>query len=75
MVRRDRPSPSAPKTTASRSGGSAARSSRLTASSVSAKAATRKPLSRSTSSPPGQGSMRVHGTWNTVPIETRTLRR
>ena len=27
------------------------------------------------STPPGQGSMRVHGTWNTVPIETRIARR
>ena len=33
------------------------------------------PLSRSSLEPPGHGSMRVHGTWNTVPIETRTLRR
>jgi hypothetical protein len=29
------------------------------------------PASRSTSIPAGQGSMRVHGTWKTVPIETR----
>ncbi len=72
---RDRPSPSVPSTSASRSGGSATTSSRLTASSARASAATTKPSSRSRSRPPGHVSNRVHGTWNTVPMLTRTERR
>ena len=40
-----------------------------------AAAATVKPFSCSSPMPSGQGSMRVHGTWKTVPIETRTERR
>ena len=38
-------------------------------------AATVKPWSRSTCRSPGQASSRAHGTWNTVPMLTRTLRR
>ena len=70
-VCRASPSPSVPSTRASRSGGSAARRSSDTEPSLSARAATVKPSSRSMSTPPGQGSIRVHGTWKTVPIETR----
>ena len=38
-------------------------------------AATVKPWSRSACRSPGQFSSRAHGTWNTVPMLTRTLRR
>ena len=69
------PSPSVPSTRARRSGGSAASSSSDTDVSASASDATVNPLSRNVCSDPGQGSARPHGTWNTVPIETRTLRR
>ena len=41
-------------------------------SSDSARAAVTNPASRSTENPAVQGSIRVHGTWNTVPIDTRT---
>ena len=75
MASRESPSPSVPKIIASRSGWSAARTSKLMAPSPRAKAATVKPWSRNTCTPPGQLSIRVHGTWNTVPIETLTARR
>ena len=37
--------------------------------------ATVRPRSCSAATPSGHGSTRVQGTWKTVPIETRTLRR
>ena len=51
-----------------------------TESSVSAIAAVRKPSARSRAIPrsgqsPGASPMYVHGTWNTVPMLTRTARR
>src|SRR5699024_3541160 len=64
------PAPSVPKTTAVRSGAAAANSRSPTESSSSASAATRKPCSCSVRIPSGQDSIRVQGTWNTVPIET-----
>ena len=79
MVRWDSPSPSVPRTTATRESGAvqageAANSSSATEVSDSARAATVKPCAWS-SSMAGQRSIRVQGTWKTVPMETRTLRR
>ena len=86
MVVGAKPSPSVPNTSASF--GSAARraSSSGTESSDNAIAAVANPSSCSSGRPPfaqaplpARGSasspMRVHGTWNTVPIDTRTARR
>jgi hypothetical protein len=61
-------------------GRAAANASRATASSASARAARWSPASCSRSrpalQPPSASSgRRVHGTWNTVPMLTRTLRR
>ena len=47
----------------------------MIASSDSASAAETNPAARSAATPSGHGSIRVHGTWNTVPIDTRTERR
>ena len=79
MVRAASPSPSVPSTTATRESGAvqageAAKSSRSTASSLRARAATVKPARRS-SPGSGQALIRVQGTWKTVPMDTRTLRR
>lgn len=75
IVERRRPSPSVPKTMAVRSGAFAAKSRMATESCSRARAATWKPSSRNESTPAGQDSIRVHGTWNTVPMETRMERR
>ena len=79
MVRWDSPSPSVPRTTATLESApvhavEAANSSSATEVSDSARAATVKPCAWS-SSMAGQRSIRVQGTWKTVPMETRTLRR
>ena len=74
-ARRLSPSPSAPISTATRSGRSIANSSRGTASSVSASAARWKPSALRMPRASGHSGRRVHGTWNTVPMLTRTLRR
>ena len=80
MVSGARPSPSLPSSSASR-GMSASRGSRSESeSSRKASAAVAKPMFRSRSMP-GTGHWsarlpsRVQGTWNTVPMLTRTARR
>ena len=70
------PWPSAPSTKATFRSGLRSTASSSTAPSVRARASTSKPASCSRSIPaPGQASSLVHGTWKTVPIETRIERR
>ena len=69
------PSPSVPNRMANRSGGSAARSSKATASSLSANAATVKPAAWRVGIASRQDVSRAQGSAKTVPMLTLIARR